>query len=155
MYWTGFQNGSSSWEATNAVGVCSLWSGNWFVSVYAILTLKPFAPSGIQTPGPWTWRPAFNTASIHVGFLIDKVAMGQVFLRVLRVSPVSVIPPLFHVHFHLRVILTGKRRFRNLRNLQTAIFFLKSGRILYNLKLQRVVCCCVLEHPAGKCSISL
>lgn len=44
LYWTGFQNESSPWETSNAVGVCSLWGGNWFVSIYIILTLKPFAP---------------------------------------------------------------------------------------------------------------
>jgi hypothetical protein len=31
--------------------------------------------------------------SIHVGFVVDKVALGQVFLRVLRVSPANIIPP--------------------------------------------------------------
>jgi hypothetical protein len=31
--------------------------------------------------------------SIHVGFVVDKVALGQVFLRVLRFSPVDIIPP--------------------------------------------------------------
>jgi hypothetical protein len=31
--------------------------------------------------------------SIHVGFVVDKVAPGQVFLRVLRFSPVNIIPP--------------------------------------------------------------
>jgi hypothetical protein len=28
-------------------------------------------------------RPAFATRSVHVGFVVDKVALGQVFLRVL------------------------------------------------------------------------
>jgi hypothetical protein len=28
-----------------------------------------------------------------VGFVVDKVALGQVFLRVLRLSPVNIIPP--------------------------------------------------------------
>jgi hypothetical protein len=28
-----------------------------------------------------------------VGFVVDKVALGQVFLRVLRFSPVNIIPP--------------------------------------------------------------
>jgi hypothetical protein len=33
-----------------------------------------------------------------VGFVVDKVALGQVFLRVLRFSPVTIIPPLLHIH---------------------------------------------------------
>jgi hypothetical protein len=32
-------------------------------------------------------RPGFNPGSVHVGFMVDKVALGQVFLRVLRVFP--------------------------------------------------------------------
>jgi hypothetical protein len=35
----------------------------------------------------------FEPGSIHVGFVVDRVALGQVFLRDLRFSPVSIIPP--------------------------------------------------------------
>jgi hypothetical protein len=34
--------------------------------------------------------------SVHVGFVVDKVALGQVFPRVLRFSPVNLIPPVLH-----------------------------------------------------------
>jgi hypothetical protein len=34
--------------------------------------------------------------SVHVGFVVDKVALGQVFPRVLRFSPVNFIPPVLH-----------------------------------------------------------
>jgi hypothetical protein len=37
-----------------------------------------------------------NPGSVHVGFVVDKVALGQVFPRVLRVSPVNFIPPVLH-----------------------------------------------------------
>jgi branched-subunit amino acid transport protein len=30
--------------------------------------------------------------------VVDKVALGQVFLRVLQFSPASIIPPLLHIH---------------------------------------------------------
>jgi hypothetical protein len=33
-----------------------------------------------------------------VGFVVDKVALGQLFLRVLRFSPANIIPPLLHIH---------------------------------------------------------
>ena len=33
---------------------------------------------------------------VHVGFVVDKMAPGQVFLRVLRFSRVSFIPPVLH-----------------------------------------------------------
>jgi hypothetical protein len=35
---------------------------------------------------------------MHVGFVVGKVALGQVFLRVFRFSPASIIPPLLHIH---------------------------------------------------------
>jgi hypothetical protein len=47
-----------------------------------------------------------------VGFVVDKVALGQFFHRVLQFSPVSFIPPLLHYkekqkkktnHLHHRV----------------------------------------------------
>jgi hypothetical protein len=31
-----------------------------------------------------------------VGFVVDNVALGQVFPRVLRFSPVNIIPPVLH-----------------------------------------------------------
>jgi hypothetical protein len=33
-----------------------------------------------------------------MGIVVDKVALGQVFLRVLRFSPASIIPTLLHIH---------------------------------------------------------
>jgi hypothetical protein len=47
-------------------------------------------------PGLPPRRPGFDPGSVHVGFVVDKVALGQVFLRVLRFSPVSFIPPVLH-----------------------------------------------------------
>jgi hypothetical protein len=38
-------------------------------------------------------RPGFATESVHVGFVVDKVALGKVFFRVLQLSPVNIIPP--------------------------------------------------------------
>jgi hypothetical protein len=41
-------------------------------------------------------RPGFDPGSVHVGFVVEIVALGQVYPRVLRFSPVSLIPPVFH-----------------------------------------------------------
>jgi hypothetical protein len=41
-------------------------------------------------------RPGFDRGSVHVGFVVDKVAPRQVFPRVLRFSPVKFIPPVLH-----------------------------------------------------------
>jgi hypothetical protein len=37
-------------------------------------------------------RPGFAPWSVHMGF-VDKVSLGQVFLRVPRFSPANIIPP--------------------------------------------------------------
>jgi hypothetical protein len=41
-------------------------------------------------------RLGFDPGSVHVGFVVDKVVLGQVFPRVLRFSPVNFIPSVLH-----------------------------------------------------------
>jgi hypothetical protein len=43
-------------------------------------------------------RLVFAPWSFHVGFVVDKVSLGQVRLRVLWFSPVRIIPPGLHTH---------------------------------------------------------
>ena len=43
-------------------------------------------------------RPGFDLRTISVGFSVDKVAHGQVYLLVLQFSPLSIIPPLLRTH---------------------------------------------------------
>jgi len=42
-------------------------------------------------------RPCFDFIAVLVGFVVDEVAPGQVFLRVLSISPLKIIP-VFHTH---------------------------------------------------------
>jgi hypothetical protein len=41
-------------------------------------------------------RPGFDPGSVHVEFVVEKVALGQVFPQVLRFYPVNFIPPELH-----------------------------------------------------------
>jgi hypothetical protein len=41
-------------------------------------------------------RAGFDAGSVNVGFVVDKVALAQVFPRVLRLSHVNFIPPVLH-----------------------------------------------------------
>jgi hypothetical protein len=41
-------------------------------------------------------RHGFDSGPVHVGFVVDKVALGQVFPRVFRFSPVNFTPPVLH-----------------------------------------------------------
>jgi hypothetical protein len=43
-------------------------------------------------------RSEFAPESDNVGFVEDKVALGQIFLRVLLFSTVNIIPPGLHTH---------------------------------------------------------
>jgi len=45
-------------------------------------------------------RNEFDSSSVHVRFAVQEVAMGQVFLRVLRFYPVRIIPQTHHTHLH-------------------------------------------------------
>jgi hypothetical protein len=45
-------------------------------------------------PGLSQRRPLFDPRSVHVRFVVEKRALGQVSLRVLVLSPVSIISPL-------------------------------------------------------------
>jgi len=43
---------------------------------------------------------------VHVGFVVNKVALGQVSLQLTRLSSVNVIPPMFHACFILKLFLS-------------------------------------------------
>jgi len=50
----------------------------------------------------------FDPRLVYAGFTIYKVLLGQVFLGVLRISPVIIIPPLPHSHFPCKVKIKVK-----------------------------------------------
>jgi hypothetical protein len=43
-------------------------------------------------------KPDFVPRSVNIGFLVDKTALEQVFLRFRRFSPNTINPPLLHIH---------------------------------------------------------
>jgi hypothetical protein len=53
-------------------------------------------------------RPGFDPRSVLEGFVVNKVAVGQVFVPVFRISPVSIIPTKLHNHLHLHTSITGR-----------------------------------------------
>ena len=50
------------------------------------------------------WIPS---SSVYVGFVMDKKALGWVLLRVFRLSPVSIIPPMLHIYLFIHFFATG------------------------------------------------
>ena len=58
--------------------------------------------------GLCSWR-------IRVGFVVDEVALGQVFLPVLRFFPVSIITPSLPTHLNITVRRTSGTKSGNLQ----------------------------------------
>jgi len=50
-------------------------------------------------------RPRFEVRSVPLLFVVDKVALGQGFLRVLRLSLVNIIPLVLRTHLYLYAAL--------------------------------------------------
>jgi len=46
--------------------------------------------------------------SVHVIYLVEEVALGQVFLPALRLPPVSIIPLLLHTHLQRNTTVCQK-----------------------------------------------
>ena len=61
-----------------------------------------------------------------MNFVVDKVAEGQVLIPILRVSPVSIMPP---IPLHLPVALTRTANGQSMGTYEKAMLFRKSGSI--------------------------
>jgi hypothetical protein len=81
---------------------------------------------------PLTEENMFDPKSVYVRFLVDKAAVGAVFLRVLRSSPVIIIPPVLHTHLHLHTALTSKKKGRSQGTFQKAMLFASRGEYMEN-----------------------
>jgi hypothetical protein len=74
-----------------------------------------------------TQRHGIDLSSVHVGFVVDKVAMGQVFLPVIWVSLVSITPPTLHVHSHLYIVIARRTNWRRTGKLPKSSFLSEMG----------------------------
>jgi hypothetical protein len=55
----------------------------------------------------------FDTRIVNVVFVVDRVALGQVFLPVLRFFPVTIISPFLHTHLYLHVAVIRRTNGRS------------------------------------------
>ena len=74
-------------------------------------------------------KPGFDPSSAHVKLVVDKVALEHIFIRALRFSLVSFIPPLLHTHLRLHAAFTRSTNRRHQGNFQKAMLFRKSGSV--------------------------
>jgi len=83
------------------------------------------AHSAICLPHHPLQRPGFNPTPVHVRYVVDKLAQGQVVLPVLHFPP-RIILPVLHTYLHLLAAL-AKTNGCSLTTFDTAMLFYKSG----------------------------
>jgi hypothetical protein len=74
-------------------------------------------------------RPVFNSRTVRVSIVVDKVAPGQVYPRVLRVSPASDIPPMFHTHSSMTDDTQSRKLTASINNTSKIIGKIKKKRL--------------------------
>jgi hypothetical protein len=62
------------------------------------VTVRRKADSEISVTDLPTQRPVFDYWPAHVGFVVDQVALGQVFLQLLPFYPIGTVPQMLPVH---------------------------------------------------------
>jgi hypothetical protein len=70
-------------------------------------------------------RAMFDLRPVNPRLVMDKVAMGQVFLTVPGFSAIGIIPPKFHTQLHIHVAIirrTNKISFETLQKKKAKIF---------------------------------
>jgi hypothetical protein len=77
--------------------VCAHDLAGWTLQFFSI-DARLYHGSDGQLPACHCRGPGSIPGQSHLGFVVDKVALGWVFLPALQFSPVSIIPPLLHTH---------------------------------------------------------
>ena len=99
------------------------------VSARYALSKKTMLRENCRGGGLSPCRPEFDLRSVHLRLVVDKLALENVYLRILLVSLVSIIPTVLHTHLHTHVALTRRTNGRSLRPLETAMLFRKVENI--------------------------
>jgi hypothetical protein len=63
---------------------------------YLVSKYRIYLPKHLRPACRWSER---NPRPFHVGFVVDEMTLGQVFLGILPSFPVSIIPPMLRTYF--------------------------------------------------------
>jgi hypothetical protein len=66
-------------------------------------------------------RTMFDPKSVHLGFVVDRVTLEQVFLGILKFPLFAVIPLVLHSRLHLHVALSRRTNGRRVGNFQKTV----------------------------------
>ena len=73
--------------------------------------------------------PGFDSSPDFAKFMVDKTTLGQFFfIQVLRLPPVTIIPPMLHTHLHLNTILIIRTSERNVETIKQSNFLPDIGK---------------------------
>jgi hypothetical protein len=79
----------------------------------------------------------FDPGLIHVGFVVDRVALGQDFIRVFLFYPDSIIAPMLPSHLHVNTALVRRTSGRSLGTLkQSNALSGQEGTFTFYFRLQ-------------------
>ena len=59
---------------------------------------RPCHDFSLLLAGLSPWSSGLSPNPVHVGSVVNQVPLEQTFLRVLRLSPVNVLPPVLHTY---------------------------------------------------------
>ena len=123
--------------------IISLYNINWLVSITQTQCVYCAVRTGYLNIiyvncHPWPrllvrgfspQKLGFDPISIHVIFMLNTVTLGQGFLPVLLLSPVSILPPVLNIHLHLPAVVTRRTNGRSLGTFHKAVLFRKKRSI--------------------------
>jgi len=75
-----------------------VWAVAYFTALAHAATLTAVPWLSLLVAGLSLWRPGFDPKPVHVEFMVDKVALGQVRNQEFLFSPVIIIAPMLHTH---------------------------------------------------------
>jgi hypothetical protein len=76
---------------------CNVFSSGRSCKLICLQVIK-WLGEGELAIGLSLWMAGFSPRRDHLGFVVEKVALGWAFLKLLVLSPVSIIPPVLHTH---------------------------------------------------------
>jgi len=69
---------------------------SWLGFINRILMVGPWLRLSVASLSPQ--RPGFDPRSFCVTFVLDRMELGQILLKILRFYPVGIIPPMLRTH---------------------------------------------------------
>jgi hypothetical protein len=108
-------------------------------SVSLLFGLQAVTWSRQSVEWPLTAEDLFSTGAIHVGFVVDKVALEKLVCLVLLLSAANIVPIMFHTHLHSQSFPPLKNKLVKPGDFPTEVMLFQKSR---RNKAQMYVHCC-------------